>query len=367
MNADSEIARKQRPAFHFHWLRWLGAGFAWLLLAGMTLWASAALYFDLSFWPPFSRLPVLTPTLYLALIAAMVYRAKTHLLRMAVCLGGFLIVLGCWLSLQPSNNRPWQADVSQTPWAEIDGERVTIHNFRNCHYRQEKDFTCEWLTKTVLLSQLRGIDLFVDYWGSPWIAHPIVSFQFGSEDADYVAASIEARYQIGQSYSPIRSFFRQFTIVYVLANERDLVRLRTNYRSGEVVYLYHMVASPEWSRLLFLQYMEQANQLREHPRWFNAATDNCTTNIFAQMEATGHLPAGTSRYSWWVLLNGRAPENLYRGGNFAGDLPFAELKKQACINPVAITLDDAPDFSRRIRLNRAGFGSVGPSDGPHKP
>ncbi|MGO9074401.1 MAG: DUF4105 domain-containing protein [Terriglobales bacterium] len=324
----------------------------------MTLWAAAALYFDLSF----SHFPLLTPALYLVLIAAMVYRAKTHLLKMAVCLGGFFIVLGCWLSLKPSNNHAWQADVSQTPWAEIDGDRVTIHNFRNCYYRQEKDFTCEWLTKTVLLSQIRGIDLFVDYWGSPWIAHPIVSFQFrnNDDDDDYVAASIEARYQIGQSYSPIRSFFRQFTIVYVLANERDLIRLRTNYRSGEVVYLYHMVASPEWSRLLFLQYLQQANLLRDHPRWFNAVTDNCTTNIFAQMAATGRMPAGTSRYAWWILLNGRAPENLYRGGDFAGNLPFADLKKQACINPVAVTLDDAADFSRRIRLHRAGFELVGP-------
>jgi hypothetical protein len=353
MNAGSQISRKNgRP--HFHWLRWLGVGFAWLVLSGMTLWAATALYFDLSF----SLLPLLTPILYLTAVATMMYFAKTHLLKMAVCLGGFLIVLGCWLSLRPSNNRPWQSDVSQTPWAEIHGDRVTIHNFRNCFYRQEKDFTCEWLTKTVLLSQLRGFDLFVDYWGSPWIAHPIVSFQFG--DDDFVAASIEARYQIGQSYSPIRSFFRQFTIVYVLANERDLVRLRTNYRSGEVVYLYHMVASPEWSRLLFLQYLQQANRLHDQPRWFNAVTDNCTTNIFAQMAATGRMPAGTSRYAWWVLLNGLAPENLYRGGNFAGNLPFPELKRQACINPVAVTLDDAPDFSRRIRMNRAGFDFVAP-------
>jgi Domain of unknown function (DUF4105) len=149
----------------------------------------------------------------------------------------------------------------------------------------------------------------------------------------------------------------------VLANERDLVRLRTNYRSGEDVYLYHMVAGPEWSRLLFLQYLQQANRLRDHPRWFNAATDNCTTNIFAQMAATGHLPAGTSRFSWWVLLNGQSPEMLYRGGNFAGNLPFPELKRQALINPVAVTLDDAPDFSRRIRLGRAGFEFLETHDG----
>lgn len=337
-------------------LRRLGIGLSCLLLAGMTLWAAAALYFDLSF----SRLPLLTPVLYLVMIAAGAYRAKSRLRRMAVCLGGFLIVLICWLSLNPSNNRSWKPDNSQIPWAEIDGDRVTIHNFRHCYYRREDDFTCEWLTQTVFLSQLRGIDLFVDYWGSPWIAHPIVSFQFGDKNADYVAASIEARYQVGQSYSALRSFFRQFTIIYVLANERDLIRLRTNYRSGENVYLYHMVAGPVWSRLLFIQYLQQANLLRDHPRWFNAVTNNCTTNIFTQMAATGHLPAGSSRYAWWVLLNGKAPEMLYRSGNFAGNLPFPELKRQALINPVAETLDDAPDFSRLIRQNRAGFESLVP-------
>jgi hypothetical protein len=342
---------KSAPTRHKSRLNRLAVGFAWLLLAGVTLWAAAALYFDLSFLRP----PILTSLLYCSVIAAMAYAAKGHLAKMVIFLGGFLIVLICWLSLKPSNNRPWQANLAQTPWAEIDGDRVTIHNFRNCYYRRDVDFTCDWLTKTVSLSQLRGIDLFMDYWGSPWIAHPIVSFQFGDNDNDYVAASIEARYQVGQGYSPIRSFFRQFELVYVFADERDLIRLRTNYRSGEDVYLYHMVASPEWARLLFLQYMQQANKLREHPKWFNALTNNCTTNIFSQMAATGHLPAGSSPYAWWIFLNGRAPEMLYRSGNFAGDLPFPELRRQARINPTANTLNDAPEFSRRIRMNRPGF------------
>jgi hypothetical protein len=322
-------------------------GLTWVILIGVSIWSAAAIYFDLNFL----HSPILSACFYLAAVALLAYFARS--IRKAVPLACFLIVLLCWKSLKPSNDRPWQANLSETPWAEVDGDVVTIHNFRHCYYRGGNDFTCEWLTKTVSLSQIRGMDLFVDYWGSAWIEHPIVSFQFG--DDDYVAASIEARYQVGQGYSPIRSFFRQFTLIYVLADERDLIRLRTTYRSGEQVYLFHLNASPEWSRQLFLQYLQHANGLRDHPRWFNAANDNCTTNIFEQMAATGHLPAGTSRYSWWILLNGRAPEMLYRGGNFAGNQPFAELKRQALINPVANALDDSGDFSRRIRANRAGF------------
>lgn len=330
-------------------LRLAGIAAVWLLAACLTAWSMAALYFD------FSRpgREWLLPAIYLAVLALLFVAVKRRVFRIAACFTAFFIVLAFWFSLKPSNNRDWQSNLSRTPWAEISGDRVTIHNFRHCYYREETEFTCEWLTKEVFLPQIRGVDFFVDYWGSPWIEHPIVSFQFG--DNDYVAASIEARYQVGQNYSPIRSFFRQFTVIYVLASERDLIRLRTNYRSGEKVYLFHTTESPEWSRELFLQYLRQANLLQDHPRWFNAVTNNCTTSLFSNMAATGHMPAGSTRYSWWVLLNGFAPEMLYRRGFFAGKLPFSELKAQADINPAANTVVDAPNFSQRIRKNRPGF------------
>jgi Domain of unknown function (DUF4105) len=337
------------PVWWNRLLRRFAIGFAWSLLGVMMLWATAALYFDLSS----PRLLLLTPIIYLAAVGLLAYFIRRRLPRMAVCLAAFLVVLACWLSLKPSNDRNWQADDSQTPWAEINGDQVTIHNFRDCDYRTELDYTCQWLTKTVLLSQLRGIDVFVTYWGSPWIAHPIVSFQFG--DDDHVAASIETRDQVGQGYSAIRGFFRQYELLYIFSDERDLVRLRSNYRTGEDVYLFHTTAGPEWSRKLFLEYLDNANKLRQHPQWYNAITDNCTTNIFTQMAATGQLPAGSSVHDWWVLLNGRGPEILYRNGNFAGNLPFAELMKRAYINSVARTVNDAPDFSQRIRIGRPGF------------
>ena len=327
-------------------LRLLGIVSVSLLSTCLNAWAIAALYLD------FSRpgWEWLLPTIYLAMLALALVFVKRHVFRIFLGFAGFLAVLVCWLSLEPSNDHDWQPNLARTAWAEIDGDRVTIRNFRHCYYRAETEFTCEWLTKEVFLSQIKGLDLFVDYWGSPWIAHPIISFQFGEND--YIAASIEARYQIGQSYSPIRSFFRQFTIIYVLAGERDLIRLRTNYRSGEKVYLFHLTASPQWSRDLFLQYLRQANSLHDHAKWFNAVTNNCTTSIFANMAATGHMPAGASRYSWWVLLNGRAPEMLYRGGNFAGKMPFAELMKEAYINPEANRAGDRRVIRRENQIDR---------------
>ena len=331
------------------WLRYVGLALVWLIAALLTVWSMAALAIDL----PIRWLRYPAAAFYFVILLLALVRVRGQFRRIAVCVGGFVIVVAFWLSLKPSNHRQWQADVSETPWAEVNGDQVMIHNFRNCDYRAEFDYTCQWLDKKVALSELRGIDVAVTYWGSPYIAHPIVSFQFG--DDDYVAASIETRKEIGEGYSAVLGFFRQYELIYIFAAERDLIRLRTNYRHNEDVYLYHTTAGPEWSRELFLEYVRRANDLHVHPEWYNAATSNCTTNIFEGMALTGKLPAGSKRYDWRILLNGKADEMLYNGGNLAGNLPFAQLKERAHINDVAHTVNQDPDFSRRIRVGRPGF------------
>ena len=318
----------------------------------LTAWACAALYIDLAPAP----FRILAAAVYLLLVVALALRARTHFHRTLVCAAMFGLVLAAWLSLKPSNNRPWQDDVAKTAWAEINGDDITIHNFRYCHYRAEFDYSCDWLTRTYRLSELRGIDIAITYWGSPYIAHPIVSFWFGGND--YVAASIETRKQVGIGYSAILGFFRKYELIYLFSDERDLIRLRTNFRTGEEVYLYRTTAGPAWSRELFLQYVQQANQLRDHPEWYNALTRNCTTVIFHFMRSIGPLPNGTSRFDWRILLNGRADEMLYNGGNFDSTIPFAELKQAVHINDAARKSDDSPDFSRLIRIGRPGFEDI---------
>ena len=219
----------------------------------------------------------------------------------AICLAGFALVLAWWLTLKPSNDRAWQPDVAQTAWAEIDGDHVTIHNVRNCDYRTEGDYTPHWETRSYDLSQIRGMDIFLTYWGSPWIAHPIVSFQFG--DNDYIAMSIETRKEVGEQYSAIRGFFRYYELIYTVSDERDVVRLRTNYRKGEETYLFHTLATPEHARSTFLNYLKKINRIRNRPEWYNALTNNCTTNIATL--------AGEPQLDWRVLLNGRADQMLY--------------------------------------------------------
>ena len=313
--------------------KWLG----WLAVVLLNGWATAALCVDLR-W--------LVGVIYAVAITALVVLIRKW--KKAVGLLGFVLVLSWWLTLKPSNQGNWQTDVSRPAWAEIQGDHITIHNFRVCDYRAELDYTCQWLSKSVDLQQINGVDLFMDWWGSPWIAHTILSFDVGG--GQHVAFSIETRKQVGQTYSALLGFFRQYTLISVVSDERDVVRLRTNYRKDEELYLFHTAATPAFARALFLSYLNMTNQLHDHPVWYNAVTHNCTTEIYT-------LAAMKGQYlDWRILLNGKADQMAFQHGMLVTDgLPYPAYKKQAWINPVAKAANDDPNFSARIREHRAGF------------
>ena len=155
-------------------------------------------------------------------IFTILFKLKWSAWAAALCLAGFCSVLAWWLTLKPSNEGNWQPDVARTAWAEIDGDRITIHNLRNCDYRTETDYANCWGDRTLDLSQIRAADLFLTNWGISFASHPIVSFQFG--DNEHVAFSIEARYKAGQAYSTILGCFRQYGLIFVVADERDVIR-----------------------------------------------------------------------------------------------------------------------------------------------
>jgi Domain of unknown function (DUF4105) len=299
-------------------------------------WTFGALYFD------FPKAGAFAAILFVIALLAIVIFVRGKLLRLGIMFGACALVAAWWLTLKPSNDRPWQPDVAQTAWAEINDDEISIHNVRNCDYRTATDFTPHWETRTVRLSQITGIDVAINYWGSPWIAHPIVSFQFA--DALPLCFSLETRKTIGQQYSTLEGFYRQYTLIYVVADERDCIRLRTNYRR-EDVYLYHTLASPAQARQRFLEYINTVNTLHENPRWYNAVTHNCTTSIRAQRAANLRTP-----WDWRILLNGKADEMLYQHHAVAtGGLSFTELKQRSLINERARAADQDSDFSRIIR------------------
>jgi hypothetical protein len=317
-------------------LRFILYALAWIAAALCAIWAFGALYFD------FPKAGAFAAILFVIALLAIVIFFRGKLLKLGIVFGACALVAGWWLTLKPSNDRAWQPDVAQTAWAEINGDEITIHNVRNCDYRTATDFTAHWETRTVRLSQITGMDAAINYWGSPWIAHPIVSFQFA--DALPLCFSIETRKTIGQQYSTLEGFYRQYTLIYIVADERDCIRLRTNYRR-EDVYLYHTLASPDQARERFREYINTLNALQENPRWYNAVTSNCTTSIRAQRAVKLRVP-----WDWRILLNGKADEMLYQDHAIAtGGLSFTELKQRSLINERARAADQDSNFSRIIR------------------
>ena len=254
----------------------------------------------------------------------------------------FALVLGWWFSLAPSSDRDWQRDVANLPTAAVDGDRLTIQNLRNFDYRSVDDYMPRWETRTYDLSRLVGMDIYFFYWGSPWIAHTIMSWEF--EDGPPFAISIETRKESGEEYSALRGFFRQFELYYVVADERDVIRLRTNVR-GDEGYLYRLDWSPSDARALLRAYLEEVNRIARSPRWYNAFDHNCSTTIRFHVEQIGMARA----WNWRVLANGKGPELLYMRGVLNTAMPFPELRSRSYINELGRAAGKAADFSQRIR------------------
>src|SRR6516165_8029507 len=331
-------------------LRAIGIATVWLLLALLTLWAVAALYVDVRI--PALRIPV--TMIYVVVNITVLFKLKGSGWAAALCLAGFCSVLAWWLTLRPSNDGNWQPNVERTAWAEMDGDQVRIHNLRNCDYRSETDYTNCWSDRTLFLSQIRAADFFLTNWGIPFASHPILSFQFG--DNEHVAFSIEVRYKIGQAYSAVLGFFRQYELIFVAADERDVIRLRTNYRKDEEVYMYRTTVPPAAAREIFLVYVSYLNRLKDQPEWYNALTRNCTTTIDRQIAADMTNP---QPWNYQLVLNGTLDRLLYDRGRLAtGGLPFPELRQREHINAAGRAADGSADWSALIRVGRIGFSGV---------
>ncbi len=315
-----------------------------LLLAGLTTWGALVLYF-LAPGPPTVR-TALAAALGLVGILTGVGLFLRHLRRRAIVGYGLALlpVLVVWNSAEPRNDRDWQTDVAVLPYATFEGDRVTVHNIRNFDYRTETDYTPAYYDRTFDIQRLDRVDLVAAYWMGPEVAHLFLTFGFGD---DHLAISIEARKDKTRPYATLPGFFRQYELVYIVSDERDVIRLRTNYRADppEEIYLYPLKIPIENGRRIFREYLQGMNELRDHPRFYNTLTTNCTTMILDHATVNpDHVP-----YSWKVLLSGYGPEYLYDLGRLDRTLPFAELRDRAHINAAARAADQSPQSYRLIR------------------
>jgi hypothetical protein len=321
--------------------------FLWIAAFVAVSWALLAVW--LSFPIPPLRLPVSLGLGIVAFVAAVRLRHRPF--------GPILALLACaapvflwWPTITPHNDRRWQSDMAETPWAEISGDVVTLNNFRNTERRSLTDFTPRWETRRFQLSSLRHLDFYMVYWGSPHICHTMMTFDFGAEGR--VCASIEARRGWDETtYSPLAGIFRHYELLYVLGDERDLVRRRTAPGSEDQTYLFRISAPPEIVRAIFLDYLKSANALHKRAGWYHSLTTNCSTLIRKHVSAIH--PA--TPWDWRIMANGHLDEFLYAEGYIDRTLPLAELKARSLINAAARSADRAPDFSDRIRAGLPGF------------
>jgi Domain of unknown function (DUF4105) len=322
----------------------------WLVLAGLLFiialpviaWAAGALYFDLP-----ASAPVRNAAAILWVVAAAVLGLFGGSRGRVLILIAFAGILGWWLTLRPTQDADWQPDVAHLAYASIQGDQFTVHDIRNFDYRTAADFNTQYDTRVFNLTSLRGVDLFIDYWGSPYIAHPIVSFDFGPQG--HLCFSIEIRPKVGQPYSVLAGLYRRYELIYIAAAERDVIRLRTNCKH-EDVYLYRLTLPLREVQMRLMEYLNRLNELHQRAEWYNEVTENCTTSIRAQRPRAHRMP-----WDWRMLLNGFMDEMLYEKHLLAGNLPFAELKERALINKRALGAGDALDFSERIRVGAPGF------------
>lgn len=253
-----------------------------------------------------------------------------------------------WHGIRPSNVRRWADEVAELLHGEIDGDTVTLAHVRNFGWRSVVDYDARWETRRYALSGLRSVDVLLSHWMGPAIAHTLVSFGF--DDGRYLAFSIEIRKERGEAYSALGGFFKQFEAILVAADERDIVRLRSNVR-GEDVYLYRLHMPAPAMRSLFLAYLAEADALRRRPRWYQTATGNCTTIVFEMARRiVGGLPL-----DYRLLLSGYLPEYLYRVGALTPGVDLATLRRAGRIAERARAADAAADFSARIRRGVPGI------------
>ncbi|OHB69519.1 MAG: hypothetical protein A2V70_14385 [Planctomycetes bacterium RBG_13_63_9] len=246
--------------------------------------------------------------------------------------------------LEPSNDRDWRPDQAVLAYAEFHGDMITVRNIRNCTYFTADDYVVEHYDKTFDLGELDTVDfIMIPFPEMPGVGHTMLSFGFA--DRDYVCVSVEIRKEEGESYRPLAGLFRQYELIYVVGDERDLIGLRANHHLNDV-YVYRARATPEQAQALFADVMLRVNELSEHPEFYHTLTNNCSTNIRRHIN---RLSPDRVPYDYRVLLPGHSDELAYELGLLKTDASFAEAKRRARVNDLAYVWRDSPDFSVRIR------------------
>lgn len=334
-------------------LRFAATLLATLIMGSSAIWGAFALWYQEPGGQALKTLGVLLwcGVCLLLVIALWHGRAGLALPVFAALFVGLLI---WWQGIHPSNDRLWADDVARMTTGTVDGDRVTLHDVRNFDWRTNTDYTQRWETRYYDLDRLNSVDMVMSYWTVHAIAHMLISFGF--DGGEHVVFSVEVRRRKIGNFSEIGGFFKEFELSIIAADERDVIRVRTNVR-GEDAYLYRIRMPVAAMRSLFLSYVEQANALVRTPRFYNTLTVNCTTLVYHMMKRiVGYLPL-----SYRLILSGYLPEYVYRVGGLDQRYSLQELRARGRITERAREADRSDTFSSDIRQ---GIEPIEPTESP---
>jgi hypothetical protein len=321
-------------------LRIAGIGAFSVFLVLSAVWANLAIAYQLP-GPAVARIAACLALNLIALAALAAVVLRRYRRAALVYAVAFAAVVAWSISISASNDKSWAADVSHGITGAVDGNRLSVRNVRNFRWRTETDYTEQWEERTYDLAKLRSLDLFLVYWMGPSIGHTIMSFGF--DDGRYLDFSIELRRTQKDEFSAIAGFFKTHELIYIGADERDLMTLRKI--RNEQIQLYRLRTPPERVRALLVEYVKQANELAIHPSFYNTLTTNCTTTIFNMVRAvTSSIP-----FDWRIILTGHLPDYLYEHGAVDTRIPLEELRRRADVTRRVDGNLNETDFSLQIR------------------
>jgi Domain of unknown function (DUF4105) len=318
-----------------------------LIVAGAAIWGALALWYKVAGARPRRTISVALWSGFSLVVLAELWQGGATI-ALALFAAAFGTVLTWWLRIVPSNQRIWADELAQLASGTLDGSCVTLHNVRNFDWRSRTEYTQRWETRRYDLDQLQSVDMIMSYWTGPAIAHMLISFGFGG--GDHVVFSVEIRRQKNQRFSEIGGFFKEFELIVIAADERDVIRVRTDVR-GEETYLYRLQLPVAAMRSLFLSYIDEINTLVQVPRFYNTISVNCTTLVYQMMKRiVGRLP-----FSYRLLFSGYLPAYVYRAGGLDRRYSLKELRERGRISERARRAGGGEDFSTYIRKELPGL------------
>jgi Domain of unknown function (DUF4105) len=311
------------------------------ILFGLWLWCTLAIRF--SGLPgeilPFAVAGIFATGVPLAFIF-LPDRKRTAYAVFILCVG----IIVAWLQIKPSHDRDWVASVAKLPSVTFEGDQAKVRNIRNFDYKTEKDFSVRYYDKTFDLNKLESIDYILVYWdGNEAVAHAILSFGFS--DGEYLSVSVETRVERGEPQSGLRGLFKQYETIYILGDEKDLLRLRTNYRK-EDVFLYPTTTDPQIVRKMFNAIMERVNQIASKPEFYNTLSHSCFTSLASDFEK---IIARRSFFDFRRIANGYSDEMLFENGWIDSKLSFEDTKRLHYVNQYVTADVDDENYSIKIR------------------